>query len=68
MVVVPEINVELCDGCGLRVVACSMRGITIVYGKARVLEVEECDFCCVCEAVCPKNAIMCNYIIVPGED
>ena len=65
---VPEIDVELCDGCGLCVIACSGGGIILEKGKARVLEFKSCDFCCVCEAVCPRHAVSCSYILVSGED
>lgn len=68
MVVMPEIDVELCDGCGLCVIACSGGGIVLEYGKARVVEFKACDFCCVCEAVCPQHAIRCSFIVVSDEN
>jgi Pyruvate/2-oxoacid:ferredoxin oxidoreductase delta subunit len=68
MVVRPEIDEALCDGCGLCVVACHGGGIVLEEGKARIVETEICDFCGVCEAVCTEGAIKCIYVIAPGGD
>ena len=68
MAVRPEFNFELCDGCGLCVAACHGEGIILEDGKVRIVATEGCDFCSVCEAVCPQYAIKCSYIIVPNED
>ena len=68
MAVMPELYVELCDGCGRCVVACHGGGIVQDKDKVRIVETEDCDFCSVCELVCPQNAIKCFYIIVLSED
>ncbi len=68
MTVMPELNLELCDGCGLCVAACYGGAIIQVEGKVRIIETENCGFCGVCEMVCSHGAIKCLYIIVPGED
>ncbi len=68
MVVAPELNIELCDGCGLCVVACHGGGIVAEEGKVAIIEIENCDFCGVCEAVCPRGAIACAYIISVSKD
>ena len=68
MTVRPELDLELCDGCGLCVAACHGGGIIKANGKVKMIETENCDFCAVCEAVCPRNAIKCAYIIVLSEE
>ena len=39
-----------------------------VEGRVRIVETENCDFCGVCEAVCPRFAIKCVYTIVLSGD
>ena len=68
MVVMPELYLELCDGCGRCVVACHGGGVVKEKGKVRIVATQNCDFCGVCEAVCSQGAIRCFYIIVPSED
>ena len=68
MTVMPELDPELCDGCSLCMVACHGGGIAQHKGKVRIIETENCDFCGVCEAVCPRFAITCAYYIVLSED
>ena len=68
MAVMHELDLELCDGCGLCVAACHGEGIVVEKGKVRIVETEACDFCSVCEAVCPHHVIKCFYTIVPGEE
>ena len=68
MVVMPEIEVDLCDGCGLCVAACHAGGIICEEGVVRIVETAGCDFCGVCEAVCPQCAIKCVYCIVFSEE
>ena len=68
MLVMPELDFELCNGCGLCVAACHGGGIVPEGGKVRIVETENCDFCGVCEAVCLHGAIKCSYIIVVSED
>ena len=64
MTVMPELILELCDGCGLCVAACHAGGMVAANGRVKIVETENCDFCAVCEAVCPRGAIQCAYIIV----
>jgi len=68
MPVMPEIDLDLCDGCGLCVVACHGGGIIQERGRVRIEVTESCDYCGVCEAVCSRQAITCTYIIILGEE
>jgi MinD superfamily P-loop ATPase len=65
--VMPELDAELCNNCGLCVVACHGGSIVCEEGKTRVVKSERCDFCGVCEAVCPQGAIRCCYTILTRE-
>ena len=67
MTVMPELDVELCNGCGLCVAACHGGGIVAKEGKVRIVVTENCDFCGVCEVVCPQCAIKCFYVLVLKE-
>ena len=62
-----ELVRELCNGCGLCIIACHGGGIIRREGRIELIETEACDFCSVCEAVCPYGAIKCYYVIVSGE-
>ena len=68
MIIMRELDPDLCDGCGLCVIACHGGGVALGEGRVSLVETDVCDFCCVCEAVCPYNAIKCFYIVVPAED
>jgi Pyruvate/2-oxoacid:ferredoxin oxidoreductase delta subunit len=68
MTVMRELVPELCNGCGLCIVACHGGGIISREGKIELVESDYCDFCTVCEAVCPRGAIRCYYIVVSAED
>ncbi|MBI4187249.1 MAG: 4Fe-4S binding protein [Chloroflexi bacterium] len=67
MPVMPELDIELCDGCGLCLAACHGDGIVPAAGKVNIVETESCDFCGVCEWVCPRGAISCKYVIHPED-
>ena len=66
--VMPDLDSELCNNCSLCIVACHGGGIIVHEGKTTVIQSAKCDFCGVCEAVCPRGAIRCSYVIVTTED
>ena len=63
----PDLDSELCNNCGLCIIACHGGGIICVEGKVMIIESEKCDFCGVCEAVCAQKAIRCYYSVVWRE-
>jgi MinD superfamily P-loop ATPase len=66
MNVMPVIDQEKCDGCGLCVrIGC--RCLILVNGGIIFVETEECGWCAQCEAVCPIGAISCPFEIVIEE-
>ncbi|MBI4296317.1 MAG: 4Fe-4S binding protein [Chloroflexi bacterium] len=68
MTVMPELDLELCNGCGLCIIACHGGGVVRDGEKATIIETSACDYCGVCEAVCPVDAIHCSYSIVPEAE
>jgi MinD superfamily P-loop ATPase len=67
MVVVPQIDQEKCDGCGLCVGVCLRLCLVLVDDVITLVETVDCDWCTLCEAVCPRGAICCPFEIVIKE-
>lgn len=65
MAMMPEIDQGKCNGCGLCISVCQGGGLVLVGDPVvMVVETELCDWCTMCEAVCPTGAIRCPYEIV----
>jgi len=62
--VMPQIDEEKCDGCGLCVSVCLNNGLVIVNGVVARVEGVDCDWCTQCEIVCATGAICCPFEIV----
>ena len=62
----PEIDREMCDGCGDCARVCHAGAVAIVDGKATITQPAACDYCADCEAACPVEAIRCPFEIVPA--
>ena len=67
MVLKPLVDQKKCNGCGLCLSICSCKGLVLVNNVITVLETIECDWCTMCEAVCPTGAILCPFEIVVEE-
>lgn len=67
MAVVPIVDEDLCDGCGVCVDACHTNAVALVNGKAVFVNPDNCDYCTDCESLCPKGAIRCPLEIVVAE-
>jgi len=52
----PEVNPDICTGCGICIDNCPMEAITLIDGKAFINE-DECTNCRLCESECPVGAI-----------
>lgn len=61
----PEIDREKCDGCGLCLGVC--KSFVLVDGVITAVAIEECNWCTLCEEVCPHGAISCRFEIVVEE-
>ncbi len=62
--VLPEINPQLCTGCGDCITACQPRALALVNNKAVLAHPERCQYEGGCEPVCPVGAIQLPYLIV----
>jgi MinD superfamily P-loop ATPase len=67
MVVMPEIDLDKCNGCGVCLGVCDCRALVMVGNVVTVVETEDCGWCLECEAVCPTGAITCPFEIVIEE-
>ena len=60
----PVINREKCQACGLCVSVCACGALVMVENVIKIIEVEDCHWCTMCELVCPNEAISCPFEIV----
>ena len=60
----PEVNLDICTGCGDCVNFCPTGAVAIVNGKVAIVKPEACTYCTECEALCPSGAIRCPYEII----
>ena len=61
---IEQINLELCNGCGICVDSCPMDVIRMdeKNNKAMIKYAEDCMLCLFCERDCPENAIYVSPI------
>lgn len=62
--VVPEIDLDKCNGCGDCMEYCPSNAVDIIGNKAAVVRPDNCGFCTECETICPVKAIHCRFEIV----
>lgn len=67
MVIMPAVEPEKCNGCGLCVSVCACHALVMVDGVVAVIETEKCGWCLQCEIICPTGAISCPYEITFAE-
>jgi len=61
---VPVIDLQLCNGCGICVVACPAKALSMKDGKAFVSGAENCGYYGICESICPVQAISRPFLII----
>lgn len=59
----PEIDQELCTGCGQCVEVCPTGALQLADGRAQLALPESCGYCADCEDLCPQGAIALPYEI-----
>lgn len=72
----PQIDEDLCTGCGDCITVCPTNALALVSGTAStefaevavLAEPDACNYCGECEAVCPVEAIALPYQIVMESD
>jgi NAD-dependent dihydropyrimidine dehydrogenase PreA subunit len=60
----PEINTDICTGCGDCVAVCPTGALALVGGKAVMARPELCIYDGECEPICRVAAIQLPYAIV----
>lgn len=65
--VLPQINPELCNGCGTCVDTCPLEAVSLIEGRPVIVHPEDCAYCGDCEDLCPEGAISLPYEIVFAE-
>ncbi len=63
-IVLPEINENLCTGCGACLLVCRPQALALVEGKAVLARPDLCEYDGGCEPACPEGAIRLPYLIV----
>ncbi|GIL09319.1 MAG: hypothetical protein BroJett033_8300 [Chloroflexota bacterium] len=62
----PQINLQICTGCGDCVTVCPTGALELRADKAVVTQPLLCTYCSACEDVCPVSAIDLPYLVVKG--
>lgn len=63
----PQINRDLCSGCGECILRCPTGALGWSNGKAALIRPHRCTYCAACEDVCPSGAIELPYLILKAE-
>jgi NAD-dependent dihydropyrimidine dehydrogenase PreA subunit len=66
--ILPVIDPDQCDGCGLCIRVCATGALGMVNGKAALVRPEACNYSNTCEDVCPTDAIALPYQVVFADE
>jgi NAD-dependent dihydropyrimidine dehydrogenase PreA subunit len=62
--ILPEIKMDACDGCGDCLLACETGALGLADDKVVLARPEQCQYDGNCEPVCPAGAISLPYAVV----
>jgi MinD superfamily P-loop ATPase len=65
--ILPEIDRDLCTGCGDCIPVCAPQALALVDGKAVISAPDACKYEGGCEPACPIGAIQLPFVVVFGE-
>jgi ferredoxin len=60
----PDIDEELCTGCGDCVAVCPVQALELHGEHVTFLHPEDCQYCGDCEELCPAGAISRTFDVV----
>jgi len=63
-VLLPQIDMARCTGCGTCARECPDGIVTMVEDRPSFNDVQTCSYCGLCEDICPVNAITLTYRII----
>jgi MinD superfamily P-loop ATPase len=64
----PIIDEAKCDHCGLCVSICTCGALVMEDNVVKIVRVDDCGWCTMCELVCPNGAISCPFEIVLEDE
>ena len=64
----PEINLALCNRCGMCVEGCPTNAVEMKAEGPSIVRPDDCAYCALCESICSEGAITCTFEIVWQEN
>lgn len=65
--ILPLIDLSICNGCGLCAALCPGKAVELHRGKAEIVRPRDCTYCDICESYCPEGAIARPFQVVFGS-
>jgi ferredoxin len=65
--ILPRIDLQLCSRCGECIERCPTGAVEMGEDGPEVVRPEDCTYCALCDAFCPRGVITCSYEIVWAE-